>query len=123
MFGARSTMARNFHGIRDDLMHEEGPRSRSLASDDLKPRSCPRLLGSSDARRPTSPTVSRAKTRFHRVRFAKPLAVGRFDCDKRMLRGGIWDWTANMVRAGYRESGRVGARHSFRVVRTLNVQP
>jgi len=46
------------------------------------------------------------------------------DCHKRMLRGGTWDWSANMVRAGYRESAIVdGGGYSFRVVRTLNVQP
>jgi formylglycine-generating enzyme required for sulfatase activity len=44
------------------------------------------------------------------------------DCKKRMLRGGTWDWTVNMVRAGYRENAIVdGGGHSFRVVRTLNV--
>lgn len=30
---------------------------------------------------------------------------------------------ANMVRAGYRESAIVESGYSFRVVRTLNVQP
>jgi hypothetical protein len=46
------------------------------------------------------------------------------DCKKRMLRGGTWDWMANMVRAGYRENAIVdGGGYSFRVVRTLNVQP
>ena len=46
------------------------------------------------------------------------------DCRKRMLRGGTWDWSANMVRSGYRENAIVdGGGHSFRVVRTLNVQP
>ena len=46
------------------------------------------------------------------------------DCNKRMLRGGTWDWMANMVRAGYRENAIVdGGGYSFRVVRTLNVQP
>lgn len=34
-----------------------------------------------------------------------------------------WDWMANMVRAGYRESAIVESGYSFRVVRTLNVQP
>ena len=44
------------------------------------------------------------------------------DCRKRMLRGGAWDWSANMVRAGYRENAIIdGGGHSFRVVRTLNV--
>jgi len=44
------------------------------------------------------------------------------DCKKRMLRGGTWDWSANMVRSGYRENAIVdGGGHSFRVVRTLNV--
>ena len=46
------------------------------------------------------------------------------DCNKRMLRGGTWDWMANMIRAGYRENAIIdGGGHSFRVVRTLNVQP
>ena len=37
---------------------------------------------------------------------------------ERMLRGGTWDWMANMVRAGYRENGIVdGGGYSFRVVR------
>lgn len=44
------------------------------------------------------------------------------DCHKRMLRGGTWDWSANMVRSSYRENAIVdGGGHSFRVVRTLNV--
>ena len=44
------------------------------------------------------------------------------DCKKRMLRGGTWDWMANMVRAGYRDNAIIdGGGHSFRVVRTLNV--
>jgi hypothetical protein len=41
-----------------------------------------------------------------------------------MLRGGTWDWSANMLRSGYRETAIVdGGGYSFRVVRTLNVQP
>jgi formylglycine-generating enzyme required for sulfatase activity len=44
------------------------------------------------------------------------------DCHKRMLRGGTWDWSANMVRSGYREAAIVESGYSFRVVRTLNVQ-
>ncbi|MET3842582.1 formylglycine-generating enzyme required for sulfatase activity [Bradyrhizobium sp. OAE829] len=44
------------------------------------------------------------------------------NCQRRMLRGGTWDWMANMVRAGYRENGIVdGGGYSFRVVRSLNV--
>ena len=44
------------------------------------------------------------------------------DCHKRMLRGGTWDWSANMLRSGYRENSIVdGYGNSFRVVRTLNV--
>ncbi|WP_338694484.1 MULTISPECIES: formylglycine-generating enzyme family protein [unclassified Bradyrhizobium] len=44
------------------------------------------------------------------------------DCNRRMARGGRWDWSANMVRSGYREDGLVdGYGYSFRVVRTLNV--
>jgi formylglycine-generating enzyme required for sulfatase activity len=46
------------------------------------------------------------------------------DCHKRMLRGGTWSWSANMLRSGYREDSIVdGGGFSFRVVRTLNVQP
>jgi formylglycine-generating enzyme required for sulfatase activity len=46
------------------------------------------------------------------------------DCKRRMLRGGTWDWSANMLRSGYRENAIVdGGGYSFRVVRTLNVQP
>jgi formylglycine-generating enzyme required for sulfatase activity len=44
------------------------------------------------------------------------------DCHKRMLRGGTWDRSANMLRSGYRENSIVdGGGHRFRVVRTLNV--
>ncbi|QWG21030.1 formylglycine-generating enzyme family protein [Bradyrhizobium sediminis] len=45
------------------------------------------------------------------------------DCSKRMARGGTWDWSANMLRAGYRDGALAYLGHSFRVVRTLNVQP
>jgi formylglycine-generating enzyme required for sulfatase activity len=46
------------------------------------------------------------------------------DCHKRMLRGGRWNWSANMLRSGYREDSIVdGGGFSVRVVRTLNVQP
>ena len=31
-------------------------------------------------------------------------------CNKRMLRGGTWDWSASMVRSGYRESA-LAERH------------
>ena len=45
------------------------------------------------------------------------------DRKRRMLRGGTWDWTANMVRSGHRENALVdGIGYSFRVVRTLNVR-
>jgi formylglycine-generating enzyme required for sulfatase activity len=44
------------------------------------------------------------------------------DCHRRMLRGGTWDWSANMLRSGYRENAIMDAGgYSFRVVRTLNV--
>jgi hypothetical protein len=47
--------------------------------------------------------------------------VAEGDCHKRMLRGGTWDRSANMLRSGYRENSIVdGGGHSFRVVRTLN---
>src|SRR6266478_7365277 len=46
------------------------------------------------------------------------------DCHKRILRGGRWNWSANMLRSGDREDSIVdGGGFSFRVVRTLNVQP
>jgi len=45
------------------------------------------------------------------------------DCNKRMLRGGIWNWSADKSRAGYRDEAYHGGGYSFRVVRTLNVQP
>ena len=44
------------------------------------------------------------------------------DCNKRMVRGGTWDWSADVARAGARDDS--DARYStksFRVVRTLNV--
>ena len=45
------------------------------------------------------------------------------DCKRRMLRGGSWDWSPNVQRAGYRSDAIVdGYGASFRVVRTLNVQ-
>ena len=45
------------------------------------------------------------------------------DCNKRMVRGGIWNWSADKSRAGYRDDAFHGGGYSFRVVRTLNVQP
>lgn len=44
------------------------------------------------------------------------------NCAKRIVRGGIWSWTANMSRSGYRYGVYAGSGYSFRVVRTLNVQ-
>jgi formylglycine-generating enzyme required for sulfatase activity len=45
------------------------------------------------------------------------------DCTKRMLRGGPWNWSANMLRSGYRYGAYVGSGYGFRVVRTLNTAP
>jgi formylglycine-generating enzyme required for sulfatase activity len=44
------------------------------------------------------------------------------DCTKRMVRGGLWNWSADKSRSGYRDDHYVGSGDSFRVVRTLNVQ-
>jgi hypothetical protein len=44
------------------------------------------------------------------------------DCTKRMVRGGIWNWSADKLRSGYRYKVYHGGRYGFRVVRTLNVQ-
>lgn len=43
------------------------------------------------------------------------------DCGKRMLRGGTWDWSADVSRSGARDDSYTGGSKSFRVVRTLNV--
>jgi formylglycine-generating enzyme required for sulfatase activity len=43
------------------------------------------------------------------------------DCNKRMVRGGTWDWSADKSRSGYRYEVYHGGGYSFRVVRTLNV--
>jgi formylglycine-generating enzyme required for sulfatase activity len=45
------------------------------------------------------------------------------DCTKHMVRGGLWNWSADKSRAGYRDDNYFGSGNSFRVVRTLNVQP
>ena len=45
------------------------------------------------------------------------------DCTKRMVRGGPWSWSANMLRSGYRYGVYAGSGHGFRVVRTLNTAP
>ena len=45
------------------------------------------------------------------------------DCTKHMVRGGLWNWSADKSRSGYRDDQYFGSGHSFRVVRTLNVQP
>ena len=45
------------------------------------------------------------------------------DCTKHMVRGGLWNWSADKSRSGYRDDQYFGNGHSFRVVRTLNVQP
>jgi len=43
------------------------------------------------------------------------------DCGKRMLRGGTWDWSADVSRSGARDDSYTRGGKSFRVVRTLNV--
>ena len=43
------------------------------------------------------------------------------DCGKRILRGGTWDWSADVSRSGARDDSYTGGGKSFRVVRTLNV--
>jgi formylglycine-generating enzyme required for sulfatase activity len=45
------------------------------------------------------------------------------DCTKHMIRGGLWNWSADKSRSGYRDDNYFGSANSFRVVRTLNVQP
>ncbi len=44
------------------------------------------------------------------------------DCIKRMVRGGLWNWSADKSRSGYRDDNHFSTGNSFRVVRTLNVQ-
>jgi formylglycine-generating enzyme required for sulfatase activity len=44
------------------------------------------------------------------------------DCTKHMVRGGLWNWSADKSRSGYRDDGYFGSGYSFRVVRTLNVR-
>jgi formylglycine-generating enzyme required for sulfatase activity len=44
------------------------------------------------------------------------------DCTKRMVRGGLWNWSADKSRSGYRDDNHFSTGNSFRVVRTLNVQ-
>jgi len=39
------------------------------------------------------------------------------------VRGGLWNWTADKSRSGYRDDQYFGSGKSFRVVRTLNVLP
>jgi len=43
------------------------------------------------------------------------------DCGKRILRGGTWNWSADVSRSGARDDSHKHSGHSFRVVRTLNV--
>ena len=45
------------------------------------------------------------------------------DCTKRMVRGGPWNWSANMLRSGYRYGVYAGSGYGFRIVRTLNTAP
>lgn len=41
------------------------------------------------------------------------------DCTKRIVRGGPWNWSANMLRSGYRYGVYAGGGYGFRAVRTL----
>lgn len=43
------------------------------------------------------------------------------DCGKRIVRGGTWDWSADVSRSGARDDSHNHSGKSFRVVRTLNV--
>lgn len=43
------------------------------------------------------------------------------NCTKHMVRGGLWNWSADKSRSGYRDYQYFGSGNSFRVVRTLNV--
>jgi formylglycine-generating enzyme required for sulfatase activity len=44
------------------------------------------------------------------------------DCARRMVRGGTWNWSADVSRSGARDDASIiGSGKSFRVVRTLNV--
>lgn len=48
------------------------------------------------------------------------------DCSQRMIRGGPWNWQAQTIRSGYRDSARVDSGAGsigFRVVRPLNAVP
>jgi formylglycine-generating enzyme required for sulfatase activity len=45
------------------------------------------------------------------------------DCTKHMVRGGLWNWSADKSRSGYRDDSYFGSGNSFRVARTLNVRP
>jgi hypothetical protein len=40
-----------------------------------------------------------------------------------MVRGGTWNWSANVARSGARDDSWIGNSKCFRVVRTLNVPP
>jgi formylglycine-generating enzyme required for sulfatase activity len=42
------------------------------------------------------------------------------NCSKRIVRGGPWNWSANMLRSGYRYGVYAGSGYGFRVVRNLN---
>jgi formylglycine-generating enzyme required for sulfatase activity len=45
------------------------------------------------------------------------------DCTRRIVRGGTWSWSANVMRSGYRYGVWAGGGYSFRVVRTLSALP
>jgi formylglycine-generating enzyme required for sulfatase activity len=42
------------------------------------------------------------------------------DCSKHIVRGGPWNWSANMLRSGYRYGVYAGSGYGFRVVRNLS---
>jgi formylglycine-generating enzyme required for sulfatase activity len=45
------------------------------------------------------------------------------DCTKRVVRGGIWSWSADVSRAGARDDSSVDSGGSFRVIRNLGATP
>ena len=42
------------------------------------------------------------------------------DCTRRIVRGGIWSWSADVARSGHRDDASTNDGKSFRVVRSMN---